>query len=821
MLYPENLFNRVTYTYGKAGDKYNRAGRLALVEDASGGEAYYYGKQGEVTKTVRTVMASVADIRTYVYGATYDSWNRVQTMTYPDGEVVTYHYNAAGQVESMMSNKQGRQSVIVDRIGYDKEGHTVYTKLGNGTETTYTCDKQRERLQVMNLTADGQTVMENRYRYDAVDNILGITNAANPTSLTKLNKAKLGGRSSHTYEYDELNRLIHANGKAKRASYDMVMSFGRMSEPLTKVQKVDSTTTAKSYNFAYKYEDSNHPTAPTQIGHDHYTYDANGNPTLVTNDSANTTREMYWDEDNRLMVLSDNGKTSRYTYNAAGERIMKSYGTMEGVYINGAPQGITFHETDNFTLYPASILSVNKNRFTKHYFLGDKRVASRIGTGLFNNVYGRNGSYVTAGQQDYAERMNQIQKQKETYYKQQGIAPGVPTMKGAYGDPENTKRGYNSIIDTLGNHDVPQGWIQTPRPNTTPNTNPGPPVSWNDPSNPDDPQAGYGYIPNDTTKEETFFYHSDHLGSTSYITDDHANITQYDAYLPYGELLVDEHSSSEDLPYKFNGKQFDEETGLYYYGARYMDPKISMWLGVDPLMEKYPNVTGYCYTMDNPIKFIDPNGKETYVIKNKTGTYTVVGGILNNNRGIYIASKDKSGKYTIKGEMIGISTSTTTFYNTDANKGKGGWAIGAQINPNDKSGINFLNKIVSSNVTLGDYMNNARTNHPYDFKVTNGGDKVISNTQTYIYRGVPIGKDGFGYILYSSGRDIGNMAAGIVAAKNGIPWSIARAAFDAYQTKNNMDKHGYSLDNINVEGKSTRNAEYYGWREFNKQVQIY
>jgi len=555
-------------------------------------------------------MASVADIRTYVYGATYDSWNRVQTMTYPDGEVVTYHYNAAGQVESMTSNKQGRQSVIVDRIGYDKEGHTVYTKLGNGTETTYTYDKQRERLQVMNLTADGQTVMENRYQYDAVDNILGITNAANPTSLTKLNKAKLGGKSSHTYEYDELNRLVHASGKAKRASYDMVMSFGRMSEPLTKVQKVDSTTTAKSYNFAYKYEDSNHPTAPTQIGNDHYTYDANGNPTLVTNDSTNTTREMYWDEDNRLMVLSDNGKTSRYTYNAAGERIMKSYGTMEGVYINGAPQGITFHETDNFTLYPASIISINKNRFTKHYFIGDKRIASRIGTGLFNNVYGRNGSYVTAGQQDYAERMNQIQKQKEAYYKQQGIAPGVPTMKGAYGDPENTGVGYNAVLTELGNHDVPQGWIQTPRPNTTPNTNPGPPVSWNDPSNPDDPQAGYGYIPNDTTKEETFFYHSDHLGSTSYITDDKANITQYDAYLPYGELLVDEHSSSEDLPYKFNGKQFDEETGLYYYGARYMNPMASIWYGVDPLAEKYVTAGGYIYTLENPINLVDPDGNK-------------------------------------------------------------------------------------------------------------------------------------------------------------------------------------------------------------------
>ena len=56
-----------------------------------------------------TVMASVADIRTYVYGATYDSWNRVRTMTYPDGEVVTYHYNATGLVESLTSSKQGKE----------------------------------------------------------------------------------------------------------------------------------------------------------------------------------------------------------------------------------------------------------------------------------------------------------------------------------------------------------------------------------------------------------------------------------------------------------------------------------------------------------------------------------------------------------------------------------------------------------------------------------------------------------------------------------------------------------------------------------------
>jgi hypothetical protein len=86
---------------------------------------------------------------------------------------------------------------------------------------------------------------------------------------------------------------------------------------------------------------------------------------------------------------------------------------------------LTFHETDEYTLYPAPIISVNKTRFTKHYFIGSKRIASRIGTGSFNNVYGINDSHVTAGGQDYAERMNQIETQREDYYKSLGIAPGI------------------------------------------------------------------------------------------------------------------------------------------------------------------------------------------------------------------------------------------------------------------------------------------------------------------------------------------------------------------------------------------------------------
>ena len=450
------------------------------------------------------------------------------------------------------------------------------------------------------------------------------------------NKTTLGGST-----YDAQNRLIHANGKAKTASYQLDMAYGIMGEPLTKKQKVDSSKVAQSYAFAYLYEDSEYPTVPSQIGHNHYTYDANGKPLTVTNDSTSETREMYWDEDNRLMVLSDNGKTSRYTYNAAGERIVKSHGDLEGVYVNGAPQGMAFHETEDYTIYPAPIITVTKNRFTKHYFIGDKRVASKLGVGKFSNVYGISSNNVTAGQKDYAARMMQIEKQREDYYRKLGTPPGVPTMKGATADPDNTGYGYNTIIGELGDHSVPEGWVQRPKFNDKGDV-PGPPIQWNKPEDPDNAQPGYGYVPADTTNtEEIFFYHSDHLGSTSYITDAKANITQFDAYLPYGELLVDEHSSSEEMPYKFNGKEFDQETGLYYYGARYMDPKISMWLGVDPLAEKYPNVTGYCYTMDNPIKFIEIDGKD-WILSTGNRVYWY-GGKYGNRKNLIAVYKATSG----------------------------------------------------------------------------------------------------------------------------------------------------------------------------------
>src|SRR5690554_3245517 len=105
-----------------------------------------------------------------------------------------------------------------------------------------------------------------------------------------------------------------------------------------------------------------------------------------------------------------------------------------------------------------------------------------------------------------------------------------------------------------------------------------------------------------------YWYHPDHLGSSSYITNLQGKISQHMEYLPFGETLVEEHLNSNNAPYKFNAKEYDAETGNYYYGARYYDPKWSAFLTPDPALENYPGISPYAYTLNNPVRYVDPTG---------------------------------------------------------------------------------------------------------------------------------------------------------------------------------------------------------------------
>ncbi len=107
-------------------------------------------------------------------------------------------------------------------------------------------------------------------------------------------------------------------------------------------------------------------------------------------------------------------------------------------------------------------------------------------------------------------------------------------------------------------------------------------------------------------RKKMYFFHTDHLGSTTYVTG-REEVEQYSAYTPYGEPFVETRSV---FPYKFNGKELDTETGLYYYGARYYNPATALWLGVDPLASKYPGVSPYVYCVSNPVKYVDPDGRD-------------------------------------------------------------------------------------------------------------------------------------------------------------------------------------------------------------------
>ena len=113
----------------------------------------------------------------------------------------------------------------------------------------------------------------------------------------------------------------------------------------------------------------------------------------------------------------------------------------------------------------------------------------------------------------------------------------------------------------------------------------------------------------DTYEKMQFYYHPDHLGSSSYITNLNGEVVQHIEYVPFGEVFIEERNNIWNTPYLFNAKEFDEETGLYYYGARYYEPRVSLWISTDPMQEKTSNITTYAYCINNPVAYIDHDGK--------------------------------------------------------------------------------------------------------------------------------------------------------------------------------------------------------------------
>ncbi|HBB13900.1 MAG TPA: hypothetical protein DCZ76_06435, partial [Treponema sp.] len=113
-----------------------------------------------------------------------------------------------------------------------------------------------------------------------------------------------------------------------------------------------------------------------------------------------------------------------------------------------------------------------------------------------------------------------------------------------------------------------------------------------------------GSAKNSSYSEESgsqYFYHSDHLGSAQLVTNHKGEVYQRIEYTPYGETWIDMRTNITalyDVPYRFTAKELDSETGLYYYGARYLDPKYSRWISTDPALGDYIPAAGKANATD-------------------------------------------------------------------------------------------------------------------------------------------------------------------------------------------------------------------------------
>ncbi|MFC0626017.1 SpvB/TcaC N-terminal domain-containing protein [Kribbella deserti] len=501
--YPIFTANNVTYTYGSPGAPNNSAGRITGIVDGAGSVAREYGPLGEVTKETRVVAGQGSHVYNLTTRYQYDTWNRMLKLTYPDGEVLSYHYNSGGEVDSARGVKAGKTYPYLARLEYDKFGQRALVDTGNGTRTRYTYDPVTQRLENLKAKlAQGYEFHNLEYTYDNVGNIKTLKN----NTLAPTASVKVGGPASETYQYDDLYRLTKSQGSyrpkaAKTDQYSLVTTYDSIGNTTNKNQlhtitsnggtQVDAKLT---YNDNYAYS-STRPHAAATIGIYTFQYDANGNQ-VSRNQQSGPRRQLVWDEENRLACSHENVQTqtlpqmpascdnaggttsSRYRYDDQGERVVK--------------------DEANFHVYPNQNFSLRGNKEFKHVYIGATRLVTKT-----------------------VEPVQQVEDQQ-------------------------------------------------------------------------------------------FYAHSDHLGSTGFVTDSAGALAEHLKYIPGGETWVSE-QPSQPVPYEYTGKEFDPQTGFYYHGARYYDPRTSNWQGTDPALPDMAKNSGhlstYSYAGNNPIRFVDPDGR--------------------------------------------------------------------------------------------------------------------------------------------------------------------------------------------------------------------
>ena len=259
-----------------------------------------------------------------------------------------------------------------------------------------------------------------------------------------------------------------------------------------------------------------------------------------------------------------------------------------------------------------------------------------------------------------------------------------------------------------------------------------------------------------------YYYHADHLGSSSVVTGKEGGFHERIEYFPYGETWVEDKASTDgySTPYRYTAKEYDPETGLYYFLARYYDPKLSRWVSADPALQdgryfpnpydfdtehdyywyleqdtskKLPGIGGvfnavnldvYHYGGNNPVKLVDPDGNLTIAIEYNRNSPT--GGIafqLFENgqavrfydswvtRGVNKSGQDvaiKSGKYQYEINYFSVFQADTPRLNGTM---EGSKYNGGKI-PTEGPNVNHSNRKQADGIRIHKMRDSVKENDP-------------------------------------------------------------------------------------------------------------
>ena len=650
-VYDYNRLQDVVYSYRPEDNvhyDYDAAGRVAQRTDGTGSESFTYDELGNINQSIRRIILPSED-STYVFKTCYlyDSFGRMRSIIYPDGETVQYSYTDGGLLDKVTGYQNGQTTHYLASRRYDEQGRVTRQIYGNQVITCHTYDPLRQWLTHLQTITPTDTLQELDYAYDHVGNITAIVQSARKT------ESYMGGEYQNTYLYNKQYRLTQSDGDGSfpyrlRAKYS---SAGRLGH------KFCAGIADGDMDVTYGY-DSRHLTHQPRTIFDiksnttqNLYWDMTGNLSQVVDSNRHVFRFHEWDAENRLRFFVSNDRAGYYGYDGNGERVYKITG-MSNVTLqnNGDAEIVT--DLSDVVLYPNPYISVTSMGYTKHYFAGTERIATRIGDGGFKSVQSPTVDRWTTHEKNVHEEF--YMRYEKVHPWDNMVRPANETNVAITGIAEEylqyTCTPYLLMMSKLGiGHNMLYSCID-----------------------------GYSTVQN--KEKSVFYYHGDHLGSASWITDTAGTPVQYIHYAPYGELIAEQRYGNYDERFKFTGKERDKESQYDYFGARFYWSRFTHFNSPDPLLDKYLYISPYAYCNWNPIKYIDPDGKRsTLSVNYRTNTITISAKYYASSKDFRYAKKaanfwneQKGLTYTAgDGKVYSVQFALSVFSSKNPNKAAG------------------------------------------------------------------------------------------------------------------------------------------------------